>query len=158
MPQIRNYACRTINKTARRQARLAKHHLGRLLHRQPVFSGHHLQPSSLRLVRYLGVVLLAHLEPPRPNLPRAHLEPLGNNHLPQAPVLAPASLEVLRLANLNSNPLHLGPWVSLNSNNNNNRQPQALVLVSLVIQAHSGNQSLLQDSGAPLVNQVGPQS
>lgn len=149
---------------------LAKHHLELLLHKQPIFLGHQPRPNSLRLVRY-SVLLLARLEPLRPNLLRAHLEPLGNNSLPRAQIPARPLAQVLRSRSLNSNkPLHLVPLVNLNLNNNNNNnlnnnnnnspnnnnRPQALVLVSSVVQVHSGNQSLLQDLQAPSVNQVGP--
>ena len=141
---------------------LVKRHLELLLHKQPVFSEHQPRPSSLRLVRYLGVVPLVHLEPLQPSRLQARSEPLGNNNLPQVLVLARASLvEVLRSASLNSNnPLRLVRLANLssssnNNNNNNNNRLQAPVLISSVVQTHSDNQSLLQDLEAPSVNQVG---
>ena len=144
---------------------LAKRHLELLLHNQLVFSGHRPPLNNLRLARYSEVGLLAHLGPLLPSLLQAHLEPLGNNSLPRAPVLARTSLaEVLRSPSLNSNnPLHLVPLDNLNlnpnnlnsnSSNSNSNRLQAPVLVSSVVQVHSGNQSLVQDLVAPSVNQV----
>lgn len=129
---------------------LAKRRLELLPHNQPVFLGHQLRPNSLRLVRYSGVLLLAHLRPLQPNLLRALLELLGNNNLPRAQMPARPLAQVLRLRSLNNNkPLHLVPLVSLNSH-----RLQGPVLVSLVVQVHLGSQSLLQDLQTPSVNQV----
>ena len=157
MSRIRNCVCKTINKIAKQQVHLAKRHSEPLLHNQPIFSGHQPQLNNLRVVRYLEVVLLARLEPlPLPNPLRAHLEPLGNNSPPPAPVLGQMSLvaEVLRSGSNNSNNhLRLVPLVNLS--NNLNKQPPALAPESSVVRVHSGSQSLVQDLEAPSVNQVG---
>jgi hypothetical protein len=95
-----------------------------------VFSGRQPQTNSLGLVRYSGVVLLACLEPLQANLLWAHLEPLGHSDPPRA-----FFLEALRSESLN---LLLAP-----------------VLAPPVVQVHSGDQNMLQNSEASSVSQVG---